>query len=201
MTRNGVYCPLCLSICAPTFPLAMKHISRIHSFSSGFSITCGIQGCLRSYTNYSSWSKHVHNKHNIPSSTTMDLQNENQDFVEMEIDEMDEMESNTTELQPQNCKEREKARWILNLRDENKLTQSCTENILSNVTVLCSQLVDNIKQTIGKQLKECEVSSEIMDKVLQSLNSSDYKQPFKGLETKYQQVSFFKKNLGYVVWY
>ena len=80
----------------------------------------------------------------------MDLQNENQDFVEMEIDEMDEMESNTTELQSQNCKEREKARWILNLRDENKLTQSCTENILSNVPVLCSQLVDNIKQTIGK---------------------------------------------------
>ena len=51
----------------------------------------------------------------------MDLQNENQDFVEMEIDEM---ESNTTELQSQNCKEREKARWILNLRDENKLNHA-----------------------------------------------------------------------------
>lgn len=141
-------------------------------------------------------------KHNVASSTTTELQSEvNDDFVEMEIDEMlmDEMECNTIELQSQKQKDREKARWILNLRDENKLTQSCTENILSNVTLLCSQLVDNIKQTVGKQLQEYEVSSDITHKVLQSLDNSDYKQPFKGLETKHQQVSFFKKHLGYVV--
>lgn len=141
-------------------------------------------------------------KHNVASSTTTELQSEvNDDFVEMEIDEMlmDEMECNTIELQSQKQKDREKARWILNLRDENKLTQSCTENILSNVTLLCSQLVDNIKQTVGKQLQECDVSSDITHKILQSLDNSDYKQPFKGLETKHQQVSFFKKHLSYVV--
>lgn len=165
-------------------------------------MTCGIEGCLRSYRNYTSWYKHVYKSHNIAHSTTTESQSEvNDDFIEMETDEMltDEMESTMTELQQQKQKDRDKARWILNLRDENKLTQSCTENILSNITLLCSQLVDDIKQTVGKQLQEYKVSSEITYKVLQSLDNSNYKQPFEGLETKHQQVSFFKKHLGYVV--
>ena len=140
----------------------MKHVSRVHSHSSGFSITCGIQGCLRSYTNYTSWSKHVNNKHSLESSTTTELHSEINDDVAMEIDEVDETESNTAELQLQNHKDKEKARWILNLRDENKLTQSCTESILSNVTRLCSQLVDDMQQALGRQLQECEVSSDII---------------------------------------
>ena len=121
------------------------------------------------------------------------------DFVAMEIDEFNEIESNTTEIQLQNHKDKEKARWILNLRDENKLTQTCTDNILSNVTLLCSQLVDDIKQAVAKQLQECEASSDITEKVLQLLDNPDYKQPFNGLETKHRQLAFFKKHLGYVV--
>ena len=179
----------------------MKHVSRVHSHSSGFSITCGIQGCLRSYTNYTSWSKHIHKKHKNFDITTNETHNEeNDDFaVAMEIDEVDDTDSNVTELQSQNQKDKEKARWILSLRDENKLTQSCTDAILSNVTSLCSQLVDDIKQAIGRQLKECEVSSNITDKVLQILDNSDYIRPFYGLETKYQQLTFCRKHLGYVV--
>ena len=186
--------------CAPNFALAMKHVSRVHSHSSGFSIACGIQGCLRSYTNYTSWYKHVHKKHNLESSTTNETHNEeNDDFVAMEIDEVNEAESNITELKSQSQKDKEKARWILSLRDENKLTQSCTDAILSNVTSLCSQLVDDIKQALGRQLQECEVSSNITDKVLQLLDNPDYKRPFYGLETKYQQITFCRKHLGYVV--
>ena len=150
----------------------MKHVSRVHSHSSGFSITCGIQGCLRTYTNYTSWVKHVHSKH---SEVHSELHSEDDDdFVAMEIDEFNEIESNTTEIQLQNHKDKEKARWILNLRDENKLTQTCTDNILSNVTLLCSQLVDDIKQAVAKQLQESEASSDITEKVLQLLDNPDY---------------------------
>lgn len=177
----------------------MKHVSRVHSHSSGFSMTCGIQGCLRSYTNYTSWSRHVQKIHNAESSIPNELQSEvDDDFAEMDIDAILTEErdlTSTTELQSQ----KEKARWISYLRDENKLIQSCTENILSNIIDLCSHLLNDIKQTIGKQLQECEVSSDTKDKVLRSLDNSDFKQPFKGLETKYQQISFFKQHLGYVV--
>ena len=88
----------------------------------------------------------------------------------METDEMviGEMESDMTEPQSQQQNNKEIAKWIMKLRDENKLTQSCTENIFSNVTLLCSQLVDNIKQTIAKQLQENEVPSYVAEKVLQS---------------------------------
>ena len=77
-------------------------VSTILSHSSGFSITCGIQGCLHTYTNYTSWVKHVHSKHSLTSSTTTELHSEDDDdFVAMEINEFNEIESNTTEIQIQ----------------------------------------------------------------------------------------------------
>jgi len=168
----------------------MKHVAWIHSRISGFSMTCGIQGCLCSYTNYISWSKHIQKKHKGTASSPPGF---DEDSEEMEIDMCtEEIESNIIEPQTQTEKDKEKARWIMN-------TQSCTENILLNISLLCSLLVDNIKQTIGKQLQESGTSTDTIDKVLQSLDTSDYKQPFKGLETKYQQMSFFRQHLGYVV--
>ena len=43
VTRQGVLCPLCKTVCAPNYPLAMKHVSRVHAHSSQFAITCGIE--------------------------------------------------------------------------------------------------------------------------------------------------------------
>ena len=107
----------------------------------------------------------------------------------MEIDDVY-LQETTPELNGENDKKREVAKWVLNLRDENKLTQSTTENILSNITTLCSHLVDEIKQGIREQLSDCQVSGDIVTKVLESLERDDFKQPFKGLETKHQQLSF-----------
>ena len=70
---------------------------------------------------FTSWVKHVHSKHSEEHS---ELHSKDDDA--MEINEFNEIESNTTEIQLQNHKDKEKARWILNLRDENKLTQTCT---------------------------------------------------------------------------
>jgi len=41
----------------------MKHLSRVPAHSSGFSITCGINGCLSSYKTYTGWQKHIKNDH------------------------------------------------------------------------------------------------------------------------------------------
>ena len=44
----------------------------------------------------------------------------------------------------ENERKKERACWILKLRDGNRLTQSCTENIIANVSDLCMQLVGDI---------------------------------------------------------
>ena len=42
VTRQGVQNPLCKTVCAPNYPLVMKHVSRVHAHSSQFAITYGI---------------------------------------------------------------------------------------------------------------------------------------------------------------
>ena len=86
VTRYGVFCPLCTSVCAPNYFLAMKHVSRVHAHSSGFSITCGIDGCLSSYKSYPGWQKHIKNKHKAANNDT--TYNEGEGFDEMEIDDV-----------------------------------------------------------------------------------------------------------------
>ena len=174
----------------------MKHVSRIHAHSSRFSITCGIDGCLSSYKSYTGWQKHIKNKHKTANNDI--TYNDGAGFEEMEIDDVYLQEA-TTELNGENDKKRKIAKWVLHLRDENKLTQSTTENIMSNITTLCSQLVDEIKQSIREQLSDCQVTGDIVTKVLETLERDDFKQPFKGLETKHQQLSYFQQHLSYVV--
>ena len=74
------------------------------------------------------------------------------------------------------------ARW--------KLTQSTTETVLANVTTLCSHLVDDIQKTIAERLNDYQVSSNIVAKVLETLNEDDFRQPLKGIEIKHQQLTY-----------
>ena len=176
----------------------MKHLSRVHAHSSQFLITCGIDGCLSTYKSYTGWQKHIKNKHKTANNDI--VYNEGENFEELEIDDVYvQGTTTTTELDGENKKKKEIAKWVLNLRDENKLTQSTTENILSNITTLCSQLMDEIKQGIREELNDCQVSHDIATKILHTLDRDDWKQPFKGLETKNQQLHFFQQQLGYVV--
>jgi len=117
----------------------------------------------------------------------------------VEIDDAYLQETTAEELDGENEKKKGIAKWVLNLRYENKLTQSTTENILSNITTLCSQLVDEIKQAIREQLNDFQVSNDIVVKVLETLDRDNFKHLFEGLETKHQQLSFLQQHLGYVV--
>ena len=196
MTRHGVLCPLCNSICAPSYPLAMKHLSRVHAHSSGLSITCGINGCLSSYKSYTGWQKHIKNKHKAINNDI--LYNEGECFEEMEINDVY-LQDTRPKLNENDEKKKQAAKWVLSLRDENKLTQATTEHILINITTFCAQLVNEIKEDIRVHFNEYQVSGDIVAKLLDKLDTDDYKKPFKGLEMKHQQPSFIQQHLGYVV--
>ena len=70
---------------------------------------------------------------------------------------------------------------------------------MANVTTLCSHLVDDIQKTIGERLNDYQVSSNIVAKVLETLNEDDFRQPFKEIQTKHQQLTYLQQHLGYVV--
>ena len=56
-------CPLCSFFAAPGPKGVLRHIGSIHAHEHSFHITCGVQGCPRSYSNYHSYKKHMYKKH------------------------------------------------------------------------------------------------------------------------------------------
>ena len=55
-------CPCCGSRFA-TVSVFLTHLRLIHSNEAGFQITCGIQGCPRTYVNFHTYRNHVYSIH------------------------------------------------------------------------------------------------------------------------------------------
>jgi len=55
-------CPCCGSRFA-TVSVFLTHLRLIHSNEAGFHITCGIQGCSRTYVNFLTYRNHVYSIH------------------------------------------------------------------------------------------------------------------------------------------
>lgn len=63
MTSTVFNCPLCTEFQAPSYQLLLPHIRLVHSNKPGFSITCGLDGCQRSFTSMKTFSNHVYGFH------------------------------------------------------------------------------------------------------------------------------------------
>ena len=61
MTSTGMQkCFLCSSFAASSFSDVVRHIGFIHSHEPNFTVVCGINGCVRSYHQFSSYKKHLY---------------------------------------------------------------------------------------------------------------------------------------------
>ena len=90
---------------------------------------------------------------------------------------------------------KQRAEWILKIKEINKLTQSCTENILHDVTHLCSSIIADLTAEGKGKLVAYNMPSGL-DKVLQS---DSYSNPFKNLETGYKQKQYLRECFNFVV--
>ena len=61
-TSMRVKCWLCTSFAARTLKAVIRHIGVVHARDPNFHVVCGIQGCIRTYKNYS-FKKHVYCHH------------------------------------------------------------------------------------------------------------------------------------------
>ena len=160
LTMPHFYCPVCKSCRLPSVQLMLQHISRVHSTAPSFNVTCGLDGCLRTYTNYGSYQKHVKGVHSryfiaateLPADDII-INDSSMEDEDVDTQSMDEFESfvnpsPTSEIE----KQRLRAIWILKIRETNMLTQSCMEKLLSDVTDMCTNIIDELKVDIVQKL-------------------------------------------------
>ena len=148
------HCPMCNNCRLPRIQLMLQHISRIHSSSPSFHITCGLDECLRTYTNYGSYQKHVKKMHShyfgiAEESSGIITDNIIADDMSMaELDQEFNDEESTSCMVPPLSEIQKKclrAKWVLKIRETNSLTQSCTEKLLNDITDMYADLIDELK--------------------------------------------------------
>ena len=199
-------CPICGNCRLPTLQLMLQHVSRVHASSPSFSVTCGLDGCLRTYKNNGSYQKHVKKMHlryfdivvESDSATAVDISELN-NYPQDISDDSEPIPSHTSTAEIQ--RKQQIAKWILKIRETNMLTQTCTENLLSDITDICTNIVEDLKADILHKVTSTPVTlpSTVIKEISETFDNEIYRQPFVGLETQYKQLQFYRKHLNFVV--
>ena len=183
-------CPMCSDFTAPTFQLLQVHLFRVHS--GNFDVTC----CQARFKSASAYRKHIQRHHR--SSQCDGLPSSTGGFDE-DPSEVEGCGSDDVGQTPVQVKENT-AMWILKIKETHKLTQTCVDSMLQEVTELCTVngsvlggAVDSVLQSAGLKMEEIPGLRELF------APSSPYCRPFDGLDTYHRQLAFYKSHLKFVV--
>lgn len=90
--------------------------------------------------------------------------------------------------------------WILKIKEKHKLSQKAVKEIIDDVTLFFQGLLMDIWEEVECLLQTANITPDTMSS-LRALFSSGgkYSQPYKGLETEYNQLKFFKNHFSMVV--
>lgn len=170
----SVSCPLCpdsrhLKLDIKEY---LKHIRLFHANQANFKITCGINGCQRSYTNLGTFQNHVSGIHNsifsnLTNSTITEeivADSENESFDAICDDNNSDCTSNSTtkntcnddkddaeeleDILPHELLQNSSALFLLGIKEKYKLTQVATQGIVEGVTNLTQQLISVLKSKV-----------------------------------------------------
>ena len=181
-----------------TEELLLEHVSRIHSHSADFLMPCIMRGCQRTYHNYGALRRHLRQTHNFYSRTinlavAPSLCDEENPITTTD----DDSDIHDSVVEPPTKKQR--AEWILKIKETNRLTQTCTESILQDVTYLCSSMITDLTSVVKQKLVMHNATPELSQDLMTILQSDAYHQPFKGLETYYRQMQYLRESFHFVV--
>ena len=87
----------------------------------------------------------------------------------------------------------EAAKFILKTLEGKKLTQSVTDDIIVDTNIFVECALDHLKQKLQDKL------GERFEEIETVFREPEVRNPFQGLETKYQQENFFQQHFNYVV--
>ena len=133
-------CTICYRYATRTLKGVLRHIGAVHSFEPGFSITCGVGGCARTYKNYRSFRKHLLRQHEADMERTS-----NTSSVPDGNDSLAENDDNASEDfggdEPASCdtsadKKRSAALFLLKTKEICRVTQTALNHIVEGTTEL-----------------------------------------------------------------
>lgn len=186
----------------------LKHVQLFHSHQPGFSITCGLDGCLRSFSSFRSFRNHVYSYHGGDSSLELQQDDndptraggddgEDEDGADGDGDTGATCEMSGTCIQPS---QRNAAMFLMGLKEKHMITQTALQGVIEGVTNLMQSQLDTLHSQVHQQLLQSGVSQAVVDG-LQPFFSGDgiFGRPFQGLETQYQQLKFYRQHFNLVV--
>lgn len=188
---------MCAVFIARTPELLLEHISRVHSQSANFQTTCIIKGCQRTYHNYGAFRRHLRHTHNYYSRSSNTETIIPCTHCEEEYPINSDEDNSECDIEPPTKKQR--AEWILKIKETNKLTQSCTENILQDVTHLCSSIIADLTTVVKRKLAPYNTVPGLEENIISIFQNDSYSNPFKGLETHYKQIQYLRECFNFVV--
>jgi len=202
-TEQVIHCQFCCYRCT-TYRAYVKHVFESHSSAPNFLFTCGIDGCSRTFRNYSSIKSHFSRDHfNEVESTVGDLPIVSGHSEELEANnvhsteslvQQDEFGPETTAdaVSPDDILQRSCALYLLTLKEKYKLTQTAIDFVVAQTKDTIQTVIDNLHQSVcGSTFSESQ--SDLNQIFENALN------PYSGLETQYLQSKYIESNLGVVV--
>lgn len=205
----AIHCQFCSYRCT-NYRSYIKHVFESHSSVPNFLFTCGINGCSRTFRNYSSIKSHFSRHHgdelesNVDHLSTNDLGDE---MTTAEPDALDLVQPESPEItvlssSPRNGSSDERpyldhlqrscALYLLTLKEKYKLTQTAVDFVVGQTKDTIQNIIDRLHQSVREQISGEDQSN--LDSIFESASN-----PFSGLETQYLQSKYFEKNLGLVV--
>lgn len=171
----------------------LKHLSEVHENTANFSIRCGIDGCLNSYSLVSSLRKHMQRKHNqkIKPVNVDDYdfdepyQNENEDS---QIEDEIKIEKTDTEKALN-----EIAVFLLNMKEKHLITEKTCANIVTKFEDLLSRCLDETEKVLLED--DILLSDDQKSRILKPLTL--FRDSLTSTNTPYKQKILFQK-YGYI---
>ena len=197
MAKNIYTCKYCMYKTRFHY-LILKHYSSEHESYPNFSITCGIDSCVNSYSKITSLRKHILRKHKQSSSvlsecttkietvesTSVFCVSDSDDSIIENEEGSSFLEKECSPTTPNENIDNEMVNFILNLRVKKGLTEQSTE------------LVQKFSDIIDRKFTEFKESLANIDTKLSSDEKAILSNPFKQLDTSLKNVdTVYKQNL------
>ena len=151
----------------------VRHIGSVHAWEPRFKITCGIEGCIRTYTSYRRYREHITNKHgDLLIDDAMDTGEVQQDSQhvhgsdeEMMVNPFD--DSTVCNDMQTDCgrhKLYNKALFLLKLNAE-RLSQVAINSLIGDVSALLEEETLSLKKDVVQCMQEGHASNELISRV------------------------------------
>lgn len=193
------HCPMCGDFYAPSYQLLLHHIGQVHLNAADFCVTCGIDDCQTTLKNYHAFKRHLRKKHrdgeHLDATEADGCLNPSQETETAPLVILEDLQADPSQEMIRNA-----ALWILKLKEGRKLIQSATEEILADVAEICSTLINCLGEDLYKLLNSVDINPENIPGLKDLFKEESlYTQPFRGIDTFYLQMSYYRSHLNFVV--